>query len=305
MKQLGPVVPIVTPCRSDGSINQEAMQAVCREMLAAGARGFFVAGSTGRGPWFSRGTRQELCQAAAETIPAGIPLMAGCMASGLPEMLENARAMADAGAQIAIATVPGYFHYNHQEIETIFLRFADNSPIPVVVYDIPEFTSLELNIDTVMHLAAHGNIVGFKDSSADDERFRHLAEMLQPFADFYLMQGKEHFLAEALRLGASGFIVSLIHLTPAPFSALYQAVLSGKANQAEALQQGITRCMAIVRSAIKRRPESSTLFHMLNFALQQRGTCSNIMLDHEGEMPAWLKDATQQAIDACHSGLLN
>lgn len=96
------------------------------------------------------------------------------MASGLADMLDNARAMADAGAQFAVMTAPGYFNYS----------------------------------------------IGFKDSSGDLERFRALAGMLEGKRDFYLLQGKEHLLADALEGGASGFVVSLVQIEPGPFVAL-------------------------------------------------------------------------------------
>ncbi|MFN8411943.1 MAG: dihydrodipicolinate synthase family protein, partial [Anaerolineales bacterium] len=144
MKDLGPVVPIVTPCTSEGTIDFDGFRSVCNEMLSVGCSGIFIAGTTGRGPWFSLSERQKLCVTAANQIKETVPLFAGCTSSGLPGMLENARAMADAGANIAVATVPSYFHYNQTEIESIYLRFADSCPLPVMVYDIPEFTNVKL-----------------------------------------------------------------------------------------------------------------------------------------------------------------
>ena len=123
---------------------------------------------------------------------------------GLPEMLENTQAMADAGAQGAVLTCPGYFSYNQQEIETIFLKFADISPLPVMIYDIPDFTGSKLEVGMITRLAAHENIVGFKDSSADFERFEELLTILKDVPDFYLIQGKEHIQAASLLAGSPG-----------------------------------------------------------------------------------------------------
>ena len=301
MKDLGPVVPIVTPCSPDGSIDLDGFRSVCNEMLAAGCRGIFVAGTTGRGPWFSLGERQKLCRAAADQIKGSVPLFAGCSSPGLPEMLENARAMADAGAQIAVATVPGYFHYSQSEIETIYSKFADACPLPVMVYDIPEFTNVKLANEMVLRLARHGHVIGFKDSSADFERFKALLEALRSFPDFYLMQGKENLIADSLRLGASGFIVSLLHIDPRPFVGVYRAVRAGNDPLADALQAGINQVIGLVRETIERRPASSTLFHMLNYALQKRGICGNILLGHDDPAPEWIIENTQRAIEICLS----
>jgi len=299
MKDLGPVVPIVTPCKPNGELDLDGFHHVCEEMLAAGCKGIFVAGSTGRGPWFSPKQMQGLCRVAADQIGGRALLIAGCSASGLPGMLDNARAMAEAGAQIAVATAPGYFHYDQAEIEKIYLGFADASPIPVIVYDIPEFTNVKLGSEMLLRLANHRNIIGFKDSSADFARFQMLADSLQAFPDFYLMQGKENLLADSLRIGASGFIVSLIHLEPAPFINLYRAVRMGDFETANAIQTEIKKVIGLVRETIDARPESSTLFHMLNYALKQRGVCPNILLEHDGDAPAWVIANAQHAVEIC------
>lgn len=301
MKDLGPVVPIVTPCQPDGTLDLDGFHHVCNEMLEVGCKGIFVAGSTGRGPWFNLKDMQRLCRYAADQTHGRAVLIAGCSSSGLPGMLDNARAMAEAGAQIAVATVPGYFHYDQAEIEKIYLEFADTSPIPVIVYDIPEFTNVKIANDMLLRLAKHPNIVGFKDSSADFERFQMLADALQAFPEFYLMQGKENLLADSLRIGASGFIVSLIHLEPAPFINLYRAVRAGDYEIANSIQAGIDKVIGLVRQTIDQRPESSTLFHMLNYALKKRGVCQNILLEHDGDAPDWVISNAQRAVEICQS----
>ena len=308
MKDLGPVVPIVTPCNPDGSIDLLGFRSVCDEMLNAGCKGIFIAGTTGRGPWFGLQERTRMCNAAAEHIKSttvnggAAPLLfAGVTSSGLAGMLENAHAMADAGADVVVATVPTYFHYNYTEIETIYSKFADASPLPVMIYDIPEYTQVKLANDMVLRLARHGNVIGFKDSSADMERFKGLLDVLQTFPDFYLMQGKENLISESLQMGASGFIVSLLHIDPTPFVNVYRAVRQGDVKTAELNQDVINQVISLVRKCIDQRSESSTLFNMLNYALRKRGTCNSIMLDHDDTAPAWLLENTQRAIEICQS----
>lgn len=296
MKDVGPVIPIVTPTNSDGSPDLVALRSVCSEMLGVGIKGLFVSGTTGRGPWFNRQDREAVCRCAAEVSDGGFPVFAGVTSSGLPGMLENAKAMADSGANFVVATVPTYFHYNQQEIETIYSRFADKSPLPVMIYDIPEFTSVKLAEGMVIRLAEHGNVIGFKDSSTDLERFVHLEKILGNNKDFLLMQGKENLLARSLQIGASGFIVSLIHIDPRPFVNLYQAVKQGDMDLANKYQNAIEKLLSIVRGCIEARPESSTLFHMLNYALKKRGVCPNILLEHDGATPDWLIENTDKMI---------
>ena len=299
MKYFGVLVPVVTPCSKDGELDIDGLKAVCDEMLEAGCKGIFVAGSTGRGPWFGADDKARICRFVAEHIGPDVPLFAGCMASGLPGMLENARVMADNGAQNAVLTSPGYFNYNQQEIESIFLKFADDSPLPVMVYDIPVFAGSKLDTNMVKRLAKHEKVIGFKDSSADFERFEKLLSVLDGDSDFYLIQGKEHLLAKSILGGASGITVSLIHIDPRLFVALCQAAHSGDAELARRIQVEITKVMNIVKESFARRPEISTLMHIINYALKKRGVCDNVLLAHEGQCPGWIAEQAEKALEIC------
>ena len=167
LKAFGILVPLVTPCDRKGRIDKDGLRSVCSDMVQAGCEGIFIMGSTGRGPWYSRDQQAEACRTAADFLRADTPLFAGCMATGLDGMIENARAMADSGARVAVVTAPGYFHYNQAEVHYVFMKFADNSPLPVLIYDIPGFAGIKLQGEVVESLSRHGNIAGLKDSSAD------------------------------------------------------------------------------------------------------------------------------------------
>lgn len=296
MKEFGVLVPIVTPCFKDGTIDFKGLKNVAKDMLEAGCNGIFVAGSTGRGPWFSLEERKKICSSVRECIGDKMPIYAGCMATGLTDMINNAEAMAKAGADIAVITAPGYFSYNITEVGNIFLDFANKSPLPVLIYDIPDFSGIKLNMDIVLSLAKHPNVVGLKDSSSDMERFKELTKALGNNEDIYLFQGKEHLLAESIMLGASGIVVSLLHIDPRPFVDLYKAAKAGDRETAMRIQKEIVKVLDIVVACFKKRPEISTLFHILNNALKTRGVCDNIILKHEGECPKWLIERSNELL---------
>lgn len=297
MKEFGVVVPIVTPCTRTGELDLDGFRAVCHYVLSAGCHSIFVGGSSGRGPWFSRRDRARVCRAAADSIEAGIPLLAGCMAPGLTDMVENAQAMADAGAQIAVVTAPGYFIYSQAEIETIFLKFADASPLPVVIYDIPVYAGVKLDWQMVRRLARHGNIIGFKDSTADFDRFKAPIALLDENPDFQLLQGKERFLVDSLLAGAKGFVVSMVQVDARPYVALYQATLSGELELAHRLQTEVSRAMDLYVGGIERQPVASTFFHFLNWSLRYRQICDNLLLAHEGDCPSWMAEVGERTVE--------
>jgi 4-hydroxy-tetrahydrodipicolinate synthase len=290
MKDLGIVVPIVTPCTQSGTPNLDGFRSVCSYVLSAGCHSIFVSGSSGRGPWFSRDDRVKVCRAAADFIGADVPLLAGCMATGLADMIENARTMADAGAQIAVVTAPGYFDYSQPEIETILMKFADASPLPVMIYDIPVFAKVKLDWEMVQRLARHGNIIGFKDSTADFSRFESPIKLLNELPDFQLLQGKERFLVDSLLAGAKGFVVSMVQIDARPYVALYNAIQAGEIEQARKLQTATSQAMDLYEQLFEGRSETSIFFHFLNWSLRHRRICDNILLAHEGECPPWVAE---------------
>ena len=303
MKELGILVPIVTPTTAQGDPDLPGLRNVCDEMLGAGCNAIFVNGSTGRGPWWDRADRVKICRTVAQHIADDVPLFAGCMAPGISDMIDHAQAAADAGAQVAIVTAPGYFAYGVDEVESVFLRFADASPIPVLVYDIPAFVGMKLDREMVLRLAAHDNVVGFKDSTGDMDRFKLLMESLAEIPDFYLLQGKEHLLAESLLGGCSGFVVSLAHIDPRPFVALARAAFSGNRELAQGIQSHIIELLDLVNACFERRPPTSTMFHIIDHALRQRSVCDSIMLPHEGDCPDWLVAEANTALDICQEAL--
>ena len=297
MKDFGVLVPIVTPCGESGDVDYEGLSNVCEDMIDAGCSGIFVAGSTGRGPWFSLEDRKKICARVSEiTSKKGIPLFAGCMASGIEDMLENSRAMREVGADYSVITSPGYFIYNHREIEEIFLRYSQESPLPVLLYDIPVFTGMKLDFGMVKRLSKQDNIIGFKDSSADIGRFNELNNYFESRDDFMVLQGKEHLLLESLKGGASGFVVGLVHIQPKPFINLYEAYIRGDVDKAQQLQANIITVMELVKDCFVKRPETSTLLHFLNYCLKERAVCRNIMMPFEGDCPENIKESAHEAL---------
>jgi 4-hydroxy-tetrahydrodipicolinate synthase len=296
MKEFGIVVPMVTPCTLSGELDLDGFRAVCDYVLNAGCHSIFVGGSTGRGPWFSRSKQVKLCRAAADYIGEETPLLAGCMANGLEDMLANAQALADAGAQFAVITALGYFNYSQSEIETILLKFADASPLPVIIYDIPVFAKVKLEWAMVQRLVRHDNIVGFKDSSADFSRFAAPIALLAEQPDFQLLQGQELFLVDSLLAGAKGFVVSMVQVDARPYVGLYQATRLGNLELARQLQAKISEAMGMFLKIADSHPETSTLFHFLNYTVRYRQLCNNLLLEHEGDCPPWISECVSKSL---------
>ncbi|NIA06623.1 MAG: hypothetical protein GWP14_03140 [Actinobacteria bacterium] len=151
-----------------------------------------------------------------------------------------------------------------------------------------------------MKLAGHQNVSGFKDSIANYENFKQLLDTLsEKLPEFYLLQGKEHLLKDSLAAGASGLVVSLLHVHPQPFVMLYESVKNGDLEKADVIQQAISSVLQLITGCFSKEPATSTLFHFLNHTLRQRGLEVNICLEHEGDCPDWIAEKAERALQIC------
>ena len=178
-------------------------------------------------------------------------------------------------------------------------RFGRN--VAVKVLEMPQGTELagrmfRSECRTLGRLASHPNIAGFKDSSANYVQFVKLLDALKSVPGFHLLQGKEPYLKDSLAAGASGFVVSLLHVDPRPFVALARAVRAGDTATADRLQAAILKVFDLINECFKQRPESSTLFHFLNEALSLRGVRVNLRLAYEADCPDLIAQRARAAV---------
>src|SRR5581483_6841630 len=96
-----------------------------------------------------------------------VTIYGGICDSGVGRMLANAKRMKDAGAQVAVATGPYYLSRLQEERENDMLRLVADSPLPLIIYDIPEFVGYQFRPEWIGQIADHENVVGYKDSSDD------------------------------------------------------------------------------------------------------------------------------------------
>jgi 4-hydroxy-tetrahydrodipicolinate synthase len=263
------VAPIATAITPGGEMDFEGTLRIADWLIANGVDGIFVAGTTGRFSDFPPEQNARLCQTLAEGLP-GIPLYGGICDSGVARMLANAQRMKDAGAMAVVATGPYYLSRLPGEREEEILRLAAHTPLPVLFYDIPEFVGYRFRAEWIAAMADHENVVGYKDSSGDIAHHREVLQRTQA-KEFSVLIGKELLLAEALRCGAGGLVVSFLHADPKPFVALAGEAARGNWEGAEFHQEQVREIVSDFLTCYERRPVFSTLLQYLEGKLNDRG----------------------------------
>ncbi len=229
------LAPLCTPFTGGGEVDHEAMRRNIGAYRRAGLSGFVVAGSTGEAPLLDRDERLQLFETVRAAAPDSL-LLAGTGAESVRETLRLTRAAAGLGYHAALVITPHYFRAQmlRPESQLAFYRaVADDSPLPVVIYDFPQMTGIDLPVEVIAALAAHPNIVGMKESSADLEKIARLTASLP--SDFQIVVGSSVKFHDCLKLGARGGILAVANALPADTLAIYQRYREGDiAGSAEA-----------------------------------------------------------------------
>jgi 4-hydroxy-tetrahydrodipicolinate synthase len=247
----GVLAAVLTPMDEDLNPDQRAFATHCHRLLAAGCHGLSVFGTTGEANSLSVNERLYALEALVE---GGVPaekLLPGTGSCALTDTVRLSRAALEAGTAGALALPP--FYYKGVGEDGLFRFFAEvvervgDRRLRLYLYHIPQMTGIDLGLPLISRLieAYPGVIVGTKDSSGDRER---ITTLCREFPGFSVLAGTETLLLETLRSGGEGCISATVNVTSRPARQVYNAHTSGEGNQAEALQERLTRLRASIEA---------------------------------------------------------
>ncbi|HJU65489.1 MAG TPA: dihydrodipicolinate synthase family protein, partial [Gemmatimonadaceae bacterium] len=234
----GVLAPITTTFDAEtGELAPVAFRANIRAHLDAGLSGIVVAGSTGEAPLLDERERQLLVEWARTVVPDERWLVAGVGAESTRLTIRRAHDAAERGADAVLVISPHYFGaaMTPEALVTHFRQVADASPLPLILYNIPKYTSFALDAGLVVELSTHENIIGIKDSSGD---LKMLGGYLgAQSARFSVLTGNGGTLYPALEMGARGGILAVALFAAELSAAVCRAFARGDMAQAGALQE--------------------------------------------------------------------
>jgi 4-hydroxy-2-oxoglutarate aldolase len=242
MKRLDGVLgPVATPFDAHEGLDLEAFRFNVRAHLEAGLGGVVVCGSTGEAALLDEEERTRLVAAAREIVPDDAWVIAGTGAESTRQTVARCVSAAGAGADAVLVVAPHYYGggaMTPAALSAHYERVGDESPIPVLLYNIPKYTHFRLEPDLIARLAEHRNIVGMKDSSGDMAYF----EQCIPAQDeaFTVLTGNGATWATALRLGASGGILAVALFAPELSLEVWRAHQDGRHDEVIDAQRRLT-----------------------------------------------------------------
>ena len=224
----GVFAPVVTPFDArSGELDRSAFERNLGAHVAAGVHGVVVAGSTGEAALLDEAERASLVAWARPVIGEAL-LIAGAGAESTRTAVRLAKQAAAQGADAVLVVAPHYYGESAMTpgaLMSHYLRVADQSPVPVILYNIPKYVRFALPPALVRDLSAHDNVVGLKDSSGDGALFdSYLSSQSETFS---VLTGYASTFAAALTRGARGGILAVSMFAPALTMAVYEASLRG------------------------------------------------------------------------------
>jgi 4-hydroxy-2-oxoglutarate aldolase len=232
--------PVVTTFSALGDLDTGAFAANLRAHLGAGMRGIVVTGSTGEAALLDERERGELVDAGRAVVPSDRLLIAGTGAESTRKCVLLTKDAAKRGADAVLVVAPHYYGtaMTASALSAHYSRIADESPVPVVLYNIPKYMHFALSPALVQELARHPNVVGIKDSSGDIDL---LSAYLEAQSDeFSVLTGNGSTVHRALELGARGGILAVGLFATTLALRVWDAVRAGNSQAAAFAQSRLT-----------------------------------------------------------------
>lgn len=231
----GSLVALPTPFR-DGRVDFQALRRLIEHQLANGTDGLVVAGSTGEAVTLTTGERVAVIEFGVGTTDGRVPVIAGVGASDTRVACELALASERAGADGLLVSTPAYNKPQQRGLVQHFGAVATVSRLPIVLYNIPGRTGVDLLPPTVAALVrAHKNIVAIKEAGTSLERIQELVGL----GTIDVLAGEDAWIVDALHLGAVGIVGVVANVAPKAVADLVHAVQAGDDRRAPRLQETI------------------------------------------------------------------
>src|SRR6202521_5196372 len=230
----GSLVALITPMRVDGSIDEKAFAAFVDWQIKEGTHGIVPVGTTGESPTLSHDEHRRVVEIAIEVSAGRVPVIAGAGSNSTEEASAVTRHAKEAGAAAALIVTP---YYNKPTQEGMFLHYtaiADAVDLPIIIYNIPPRSVVDMSVEAMARLAKHRNIIGVKDATANLTRPLHTRRACGD--DFCQLLGEDHTALSFNAAGGHGCISVTANVAPRLCGEMQTAWAEGRLRDAMTIQ---------------------------------------------------------------------
>ncbi len=233
--------PIPTPFDEQEGLALDHLRGNLDRWEAEPLQGYVVGGSNGEFVSLNASERLDVLKCVCEHAGPGKWIIAGSGLHSTRETILQTKRMADIGAHAALVVTPSYYkgRMTSEALIHHYQEVADASPIPIILYNVPANTGIDMDADTIVPLSEHNNIIGLKDSAGNVAKLAEITQRAQK--GFQVLAGSASFLLGALAVGAVGTISALANIAPRSMALLMEAFQVGENEKARTMQQKLVR----------------------------------------------------------------
>ena len=237
----GIVPPLLTPLLDRDTLDAAGLERLVEHVLAGGASGLFLLGTTGEGPSLSHRLRRDLVSRACAQVDGRASVLVGVTDTAFVETIELARHAARAGADALVIAPPYDMPQGQPELREYLGHLLAELPLPLFLYNMPPLTKVPFELETVRWALDQEGVSGLKDSSGDMAFFSRVVALARSRPDWPVLMGPEELLGPSVLAGGHGGVPGGANLFPRLYVALYRAARDGDLERTRDLQDRVSR----------------------------------------------------------------
>ncbi|WP_312908355.1 dihydrodipicolinate synthase family protein [Natronosalvus caseinilyticus] len=285
---------MATPIDGTGQgIDETTLADFTRTLIDGGVNGLFPGSSIGEFSSLSTTEHETVVRTVTTAADGDTTVLAGCCGTSVGDVRSKLETAADAGADAAVVVSPYYLNTTQRGLARFFTMIADESPLPLLLYNIPGLTGNEISVDTVATMAEHDAIVGLKDTSGD-LIYQHRVIEATP-ESFAVFNGMTATAAPSLDVGIDGLIAGPANVFPEALAELYAAYDRGDDRTVTRLTRDLV--MPLV-SAYQDLPTAAAIKYLVQLEGLDLGEPLPPLAPLSGEQRRRLKACHQEVVDA-------
>ncbi|OPY10715.1 MAG: 4-hydroxy-tetrahydrodipicolinate synthase [Syntrophus sp. PtaU1.Bin005] len=228
----GAIVAIVTPFKN-GEVDEQALRELIEFQIESGTDGIVPCGTTGESATLSHAEHDRVIEITIDAVKKRVPVIAGTGSNSTAEAMRLTRHAHEAGADGALVVAPYYNRPSQEGLYQHYKTLAESVPMPIVPYNIPSRTGVNILPETVARLAKIDNIVGVKEASGSLKQMNEVIQLCD--STFSVLSGDDFFTLPLLTLGGKGVISVISNVAPADMAGLVDAFEAGDLKKAREL----------------------------------------------------------------------
>jgi 4-hydroxy-tetrahydrodipicolinate synthase len=283
----GSMVAIVTPMNAAGEVEEAALERLVEWQIEAGTQALVVAGTTGESPTLLRGEHEWLLKRVISMAAGRVPVIAGAGSNSTEQTLDMSRRAAAAGADALLLVTPYYNKPPQHALAEHYRAVAAAVECPILLYNVPSRTGVDLALETVAELSTVATIVGIKEASGRLERVSRLRRRCGP--EFVLLSGDDATAADFMLAGGDGVVSVAANVVPERVRRLCDAARAGNLELTHAFDaelEALNRGLFLETNPI---PVKWALNRMGRIGPGIRGPLASLAAEHHESLEAMLR----------------